>query len=421
MSQYAMPPTLRFLLAARRSELHGLETLASTCELATRVSKLAHVLQKERGCSNLYLCGGQDALRQTLAGLSSDASAVEEEVRRFLDRLEPDVTRSAGKARLLNCVAIALYRLDELPRLRGRIRDRRVLADEAGAAFTRLIASLFALVFEAADSSLDAGVTQLLVALLNFMQGKELCGQERAHGVMGYTAGYFTEPQKARLLELADQQKRCFDGFAQCAAPDALAAWEQLAPGAGQVQRLRDMALRTSPDERVDAGLAEVWFGVCTERIDAMRAVESLLAEALTLQCHRRIVETRAELDNHRLLLNRFADQARDDAPAMLFKLQGRILDAPPQDGVGEEMERSILDLMREQALRLRQSDDALALARGALEERKRVERAKWLLVSRYGLSEQAAHDRLQRAAMDQRRPLDDVARQVLAELEGAA
>ena len=49
-----MPPTLRFLLAARRSELLGLETLASTCELATRVSKLAHVLQKERGCSNLY-------------------------------------------------------------------------------------------------------------------------------------------------------------------------------------------------------------------------------------------------------------------------------------------------------------------------------------------------------------------------------
>ena len=181
-------------------------------------------------------------------------------------------------------------------------------------------------------------MTQLLVALLNFMQGKELCGQERAHGVMGYTAGFFTEPQKARLLELADLQKRCFDGFAQCAAPDALAAWGQLAPGAGQVQRLRDMALRTSDAARVDAGLAEVWFGVCTERIDAMRAVESLLAEALTLQCHRRIVETRAELDNHRLLLNRFADQARDDAPAMLFKLQGRILDAPPEDGVGEEL-----------------------------------------------------------------------------------
>lgn len=419
MSEHAMPSTLRFLLAARRSELHGLEALAATCELATLVSKLVHVLQKERGSSNLYLCGGQETLRQTLAGLSSDACAVEEEVRRFLDRLEPDATRSAGKARLLNCIAYALYRLDELPRTRA-IRDRRVAAEDAGAVFTRLIASLFALVFEAADSSLDAGVTRLLVALLNFMQGKELCGQERAYGVMGYTAGYFTESQKARLLELADLQKRCFDSFAQYAGADALAAWERLEQGGGPVLRLRDMALRTSEAERVDAGLAELWFGLCTERIDAMRAVESLLAEALTLQCHRRIVETRAELDNHRLLLSRFADHASDAAPAMLFQLQGRILDVPPQDGVGEAMERSILDLMREQAQRLRQSDDALALARGALEERRRVERAKWLLVSRHGLSEQAAHDQLQRVAMDRRRSLDDVARQVLAELDEA-
>ncbi|MFY2027727.1 nitrate- and nitrite sensing domain-containing protein [Achromobacter xylosoxidans] len=420
MSEHAMPSTLRFLLAARRSELHGLEALAATCELTTLVSKLVHVLQKERGSSNLYLCGGQDALRQTLAGLSSDACAVEEEVRRFLDRLEPDATRSAGKARLLNCIAYALYRLDELPRTRRAIRDRRVAAEDAGAVFTRLIASLFALVFEAADSSLDAGVTRLLVALLNFMQGKELCGQERAYGVMGYTAGYFTESQKARLLELADLQKRCFDSFAQYAGADALAAWERLEQGGGPVLRLRDMALRTSEAERVDAGLAELWFGLCTERIDAMRAVESLLAEALTLQCHRRIVETRAELDNHRLLLSRFADHASDAAPAMLFQLQGRILDVPPQDGVGEAMERSILDLMREQAQRLRQSDDALALARGALEERRRVERAKWLLVSRHGLSEQAAHDQLQCVAMDRRRSLDDVARQVLAELDEA-
>ncbi|MFY3699257.1 ANTAR domain-containing protein [Achromobacter xylosoxidans] len=47
-------------------------------------------------------------------------------------------------------------------------------------------------------------------------------------------------------------------------------------------------------------------------------------------------------------------------------------------------------------------------------------QRAKWLLVSRHGLSEQAAHDQLQRVAMDRRRSLDDVARQVLAELDEA-
>ncbi|KAJ8137997.1 hypothetical protein OY671_008790, partial [Metschnikowia pulcherrima] len=95
-------------------------------------------------------------------------------------------------------------------------------------------------------------------------------------------AGYFTEAQKARVSESADSQKRCFDSFAQYAGADASAAWERSEQSAGPVSRSRDMASRTSEAERVDAGSAESWFGSCTERIDAMRAVESSSAEAST-------------------------------------------------------------------------------------------------------------------------------------------
>ena len=56
---------------------------------------------------------------------------------------------------------------------------------------------------------------------------------------------------------------------------------------------------------------------------------------------------------------------------------------------------------------------------RGALEEKKRIDRAKLLLISHYGLTEHAAHERLQRAAMDGGLSLSDVARQVISELAG--
>ena len=46
MPHKKMPATLRFMLAARRSELLGLEDLAQTCALVTRVSQLVHALQK---------------------------------------------------------------------------------------------------------------------------------------------------------------------------------------------------------------------------------------------------------------------------------------------------------------------------------------------------------------------------------------
>ncbi|MGE8675229.1 MAG: ANTAR domain-containing protein [Achromobacter kerstersii] len=41
------------------------------------------------------------------------------------------------------------------------------------------------------------------------------------------------------------------------------------------------------------------------------------------------------------------------------------------------------------------------------------------LLISHYGLTEHAAHERLQRAAMDGGLSLSDVARQVIGELAG--
>jgi len=414
MAERHMPPPLRFLLAARRSELHGLEALARSCELAVRIGALTHALQKERGYSNLCLCGADARPRPELAGLSRQAEAVESEVRQLLDGLAADPAPGNVRARLLNAIAYSLFRLDELTGLRQRIRDRRVEAEDADAGFTRAIGSLLSIVFETADAALDPGVTRNLVALLNFMQGKELSGQERACGVMGYTAGHFTEAQKARMLGLAASQERSFGIYAQYADPAAMQCWARIQQQGQELRRMRDVAQRTSAAQAVDASLAEVWFDLYTARIDAMRELESQLAEGLARRCAQRIADTRQELDDRRLLLSRYADHASGRAPSMVYGVQGRVVDLPPPDGVGAALERSILDMMREQTLRMQQADDALAAARGALDETKRIDRAKLLLIGRYGLTEQAAHERLRRAAMDGGLSLAQVARQIV-------
>lgn len=59
---------------------------------------------------------------------------------------------------------------------------------------------------------------------------------------------------------------------------------------------------------------------------------------------------------------------------------------------------------------RFRESRDL----RQALADRKLIERAKGMLMARLALSEEMAFRRLRRAAMDQRRPLVDIARAVL-------
>jgi response regulator NasT len=63
---------------------------------------------------------------------------------------------------------------------------------------------------------------------------------------------------------------------------------------------------------------------------------------------------------------------------------------------------------------------DVQALRR-ALADRKVIERAKGLLMARYGLPEDDAFRRLRRSAMDTQRPLADIARAVLQSEQVAA
>ena len=176
MTDDSMPAALRFMLAARRCELQSLESLAVTCELVTLISQLVHALQKERGYSNMYLGSVQERLLTTLERLSDESRHSEKQLRDCLEQL--DLGGSTDKARLLNRIAFVLYSLDDLPRLRRRVREQRVTSSEAMTGFTRLIGGLLAVVFEAADTALDPELTRALVAMFNFMQGKELAGQE---------------------------------------------------------------------------------------------------------------------------------------------------------------------------------------------------------------------------------------------------
>src|SRR5690606_27035433 len=128
------------------------------------------------------------------------------------------------------------------------------------------------------------------------------------------------------------------------------------------------------------------------------------LAEALLRQGRQGIAAASADLDNHRTLLKRLAVAGTPSPP--LFSVQGHSLAGAPEDGLDTHRSRSVLDLHQAQAQRLHAVSEELNEARRSLAERKRIEQAKRLLMRQYHLSEQAAHDHLQRAAMDRQQRL---------------
>jgi len=418
MTDTHMPPALRFMLAARRSELAGLEGLAQTCELVASISQLVHALQRERGYSNVYL-GSKDARQLTqLDALTCDARAVEQQVVAGFDAIDLDATSACDRARLFNRLAYVMHGLDELPGLRRRIRDQRVSALDATAAMTRLIGGLLAVVFEAADTAVDPTITRVLVALFNFMQGKELAGQERATGVSGFSKGFFDTPLRERIEHLQQGQERCFQTFADFCDEETRRLWrnQQASETTAQVVQLRGVALKTSEHQQVDPALSQVWFELATARIDAMREVETRLAQVLLDSCQASIKQARADLENHRTLLNRLVslETAGCVDQALLFNVQAVDLDSAAQGGLGHHLGRSVLDMLQTQTQRLLSAHDERDEARQALNERKVVERAKRLLMEEYQMSEGDAYERLRVSSMERGQRMVDVAQALL-------
>lgn len=409
-----------FLLAARRCEIRDLEKLAQSCALVLAVGEFVHGLQRERGSSQIFLVSGGQRFGPELEACIRDSLASEARLLAWADGLEADGDFTGGM-RLLTRVAIVVEGLEGLPGLRETLRARRCSGTDAMQQYTQRISALLALIFEVADVAADPEVSRQLVALFNLIQGKEFAGQERAAGAGALAAGRCGEQGAQRLLHLQEQQELCLQRFEAFCAADILPRWRALQARMplAKLERLR-RTLATATED-FDPALTDLWFELCSRRLDQIHLVEAHLAEQLKQTCERRIAASRAELERQQAMP--IAPPATPPAPLAVLLAGGECADAG-EDGLllgaslGPQVTRSMMDYMQAQSARLQTLGDELAAVRATLTERKLVERAKGLLMEHQGLDEGAAYRLLRQTAMNQNRRIADVAQTVLSMAE---
>jgi len=398
-----MKSGLAFLIAARQCEIAELEHLARTSELVRAISRFTHALQRERGICSIFLTSQGRRFRAQRHEQVVACEQAEHEVRAHFDRLDTDTTGLCNGARLFARLAVALHAMDALGGLRRRIGAQALAPQESTDAFARLIACLLAVVFEAVDSATDPEISRVLVAMVNFMQGKEFAGQERALGAGVFASGSVDAKRQQQWQHLIESQSGCFQVFAEFSG-DALLPHGH--PGEeetlAELERLRRIGGALQAHDTPGADLSQTWYDCCTRRIDAMKTVEDMLAARLRRLCERKTAQARADLRDHEAIVQALARQARA-APAGT---------AAPY---GPRLERSILEMVQEQSRRLQAMGEELDTVRAALNERKVVERAKGLLMQHRRLSEEDAYKALRQTAMNQKRRLIDVAEAVLS------
>lgn len=440
---------LHFLIAAKHCEIAQLEGLAATSALVDTTGRLVHALQRERGLSSVYLASPHEAAHADWLAQVQTCLLAEDELRACYENLHTPQGAPGHGARLFNRMAYAVQGLDALPLLRDHVAARRWPGARSTAAYVKLVAGLLAVVFEAADSATDPAVSRLLVVLFNWMQGKELAGQERATGSALFASGQASGELQQRWLNLIDAQARCFqvcqdfsgsvhgasltEADMKAGIKTGMQASEETGAEAGaDIERLRRVGTTALEGSALDPTLSPRWFDLCTRRMNTMRQEEERLTQALNALCHAQVAAARLELGpwahlQAQSLQQVLADVAQlahpdgADNPAGFFDETTtptqRSTPHATRTGLthGPQLDQSILDMVHEQAQRLQNMAAELDTVRASLNERKLVERAKGMLMAHRHLSEMEAHKLLRQTAMNQGRRLGDVAETVLA------
>lgn len=423
-----------YLIASKRCEAQDLEHFLALGELVTTISDLVHNLQRERGASNLYLASSGVRFVRERQQLCCATDAAINTFYDCLQQVENSIHRVHGGMRLFNRIAFVLHTLKDLGSLREQIVARNVVLEQATQLYNNLIQSLLAIVFETADAAVDPIISASLVAMFNFMQGKELAGQERAAGASGFARGYFDDAHIEHINHLIEGQHRCLEVFSSFAGAECGQKWtqhQQHIPLADIDQLRVQMTQKRAGDSRpgvnghvgiqADPELANRWFLLTTTRIDAMKEVEEDLAQHLRELCETRLRAAQERLAHHESLIKVLEQESELPllSPMRLSPMQ-QGQDKAGTTGIQHQAlaeltdGRSLMELLQFQAQRLQQMSEELNAAKTALEERKLIERAKLLLMKHRSLSEEQAHRLLRQMAMNQSRRLAEIARSVI-------
>lgn len=420
-------PVARFLRAATLCRTRGLEQLVILGELLKGMSELIHALQKERGASSIFLGSNGAQFSDCLAARIAECRDLEQVVRERLEHVDEQFDCVSSGARFYTRVALVFRALDSLPGTREQIASLALAPQDAVKTYTAIIGCLLAVGFEVADIAADPVISRALVALVNFSQGKEYAGQERATAGAAFSRGQFHAADQRRLQHLVAAQEQAFRIFSEFADPPHIAAFQALLANhaSAEVQWMRTIALGGGRVAELTGVTADAWFEHATRRIDVMKAIEDALAADLARLCAAKLAE--AHNNSTQSDTGRTADISATAPVAMLITDVDPALNNLGLDGgIGlytldralPRPMRSILDVIQAQSRRIDQVSHQLQSAHMALIERKVVERAKGLLMKSRKLSEKDAYALMRATAMNQNKRIFEIAEAVVSSAE---
>jgi methyl-accepting chemotaxis protein len=268
-----------FSINAKFTAANEMADVEQMVKMSVEISALVHELQKERGMTAGFL--GSKGKKFSFE-LSAQRRLTDEK-RANLDSFLTGFDQSLLDSQLLSQT---LNGLKNITSIRKNVSSLKIATKEAISFYTNLNSNFLATIGLVSKKSSNAAIGIMTVSYVNFLQGKERAGIERAVISGIFASNKFGEGTLEKAISLKAMQNTFFDSFKSSATPQQIQDFGALEKSdvSREVNKMRDIAYKAGSTAGLeDFGVdASIWFQAATKRINAIKKLEDQLSAALS-------------------------------------------------------------------------------------------------------------------------------------------
>jgi len=264
---------------SEKAKLSGeMSSLQKLSALAVKISALVHETQKERGMTAGFLGSKGKQFATDLTAQRKETDNKIKNLETFLTAFEEENLGMMFK----NTVNRALDNLKQLQGKRDAVRTLNIPLKEALAYYTNMNTSFLNVISDMSKISTNAELSTLISAYVNFLQGKERAGIERAVLSNVFAANKFAPRMFNRFSSLVTAQDVYRSVFLAVATSEQKDFFQNKMqnPAVEEVTRMRKIAFEKALEGNFGVDAA-YWFKTQTNKINLLKEVEDKLSDDL--------------------------------------------------------------------------------------------------------------------------------------------
>lgn len=250
-------------------------------QLAVHISRLVHETQKERGMTAGYLGSKGQKFATELPKQRQETDKRAEEMNAYLSSFHTEQYGSEFQASLEN----ALGELNKLSTKRSAVTALEIPGPAAIGYYTGMNKSFLDTIGTMTKLGSNNELTTTIAAYVNFLNGKERAGVERAVLSGAFAGDKFAPGMYEKFLTLVSEQDTYAREFKRLASPENTQEFEAKMqdPAVAEVETYRQVAREKAAQGGFGQD-ASAWFATISKKINLLKATEDYLSEDLNAQ-----------------------------------------------------------------------------------------------------------------------------------------